>query len=85
MSYSLTPLSLHTHTSIHTTGAGGTRGARAGGGRRRAPTVVPGDDLRLDLTVPFKTSIFGGFRVWMNKHYFRRRIVENERYNNITI
>lgn len=22
--------------------------------------MVPGDDLRLDLTVPFKTSIFGG-------------------------
>jgi len=46
-------------------GAGGGRGGGRGGGagpgaRRRAAGPRPGDDLRVDLSIPLRTSVFGG-------------------------
>lgn len=40
-------------------GMGGRPGA-AGGGRRNPNAPVPGDDLQVEVEIPFMTSIFGG-------------------------
>ena len=40
---------------------GGRPGARSGGGpRRSANAAVPGDDLQVEVEIPFMTAIFGG-------------------------
>lgn len=41
-------------------GFGGARAGGAGAGTRRRSGPRPGDDLRVDLSIPLRTSVFGG-------------------------